>query len=59
MMMPYSPQKIVNLDLIKIEKLFVMDLCGTPNLNKIFSFRKMINCFESTFLRETSYHLVN
>jgi len=59
MMMPYSPQKIVNLDPMEIEPLSVMNFSGTPNLGRMFSFRKMINYSESTFLKgKNSYHLV-
>jgi len=35
-MIPYSPQKIVNFDPIKIDPLLVMSFYGTPNLDKIF-----------------------
>jgi hypothetical protein len=57
MMILYSPQKFVNFEPMKIDPLSIINFSGTPNIDKIFSLRKVINSSESTFYRAmASYH---
>jgi hypothetical protein len=59
MISPCSSQNFVYFDLIKIEPLSIINFSGIPNLDKIFSFKKWISCYESAFLRAiTSFHFV-
>jgi hypothetical protein len=59
MIIPNSPQNLVNFDLMNIDQLSIMNFSRTPNLAKIFSLRNIISSSESTFFHSTtSWHFV-
>jgi hypothetical protein len=49
MIIPYSPQNSVNFDPMKFKPLPMINLSGTPNIDRILSLRNLISSSESTF----------